>query len=212
MLEQDSLLNILHEMFDFSDELDECRRHNSAIKMRNKIDRAIEIINTSTNPIEKIKKFQTDRLLDKQNLIWSNEAVNILEELFEMLGLELDKEKRNKLKTHLREYIKQLVDDGYFKSHTNKDSITTDFEIVNANDFCKKGNCDEIVDGFADIIVFSIGAIMKLGYEPECVLKEVAKEINSRVGSIVDGKFQKDLSKKYLWYKANYKKCFKGKQ
>jgi len=54
---------------------------------------------------------------------------------------------------------------------------------------------------------------MKLGYEPECVLNEVAKEINSRVGSIIDGKFIKDKSPeaRAKWYKADYEKCKKDK-
>ncbi len=46
---------------------------------------------------------------------------------------------------------------------------------------------------------------MKLGYEPELVLKEVAKEIHSRTGTIVDGKWMKN--KNVETYKANFKVC-----
>jgi predicted HAD superfamily Cof-like phosphohydrolase len=75
-------------------------------------------------------------------------------------------------------------------------------------------NKDAPVDGFADIIVFSVGAIIKMGYEPKCVLAETLKEINSRTGKIIDGKFIKDTSEeaKKRWYKADHSKCImKGK-
>ena len=68
----------------------------------------------------------------------------------------------------------------------------------------------ETIDALADIIVVTIGAMYKLGYEPECVISEVLKEINSRVGEIdSNGKFQKDKSPeaKANWYKASYEQC-----
>lgn len=51
---------------------------------------------------------------------------------------------------------------------------------------------EKAVDAFADIIVFATGAIAKLGYHPDKVMDEVYKEINSRSGKLVDGKFVKD--------------------
>jgi len=138
-------------------------------------------------PIEEIKRFQRERLLDKQEYNYANEFVNILEELMESIGIEVTKDKRQLIMQDFIEFIFNIEK----KYNLNK----------------KEPTKEDKVDAFADIITFSIGAIMKLGYEPECVLAEVAKEINSRVGSIVDGKFQKDLSKKHLWYKANYERC-----
>ena len=68
---------------------------------------------------------------------------------------------------------------------------------------------DNVVDAYSDVIVFAVGALMKLGYDPEKALLETAKEINSRVGEMVDGKFEKDLSPeaKTNWYKADYSKA-----
>ena len=68
---------------------------------------------------------------------------------------------------------------------------------------------NEKVDAYCDIVVFAIGAILKLGYVPELALLETAKEINSRVGSMVNGKFEKDLSEeaKANCYKAKYDEC-----
>jgi predicted HAD superfamily Cof-like phosphohydrolase len=131
------------------------------------------------NPIKEIKRFQKDRLLDKQDFIHKVEVMHILEELLETIGYE-------------SLYARQKAEDIYEKYFR--------FEPRE-----KK----ELVDAYADIIVFAIGSIMKLGYEPECVLNEVAKEINSRVGSIIDGKFVKDTSEeaKKNWYKANYDRC-----
>ena len=70
-------------------------------------------------------------------------------------------------------------------------------------------NVDEQIDALADIAVFALGDIMKLGYNPEKVLLEVAKEINSREGTFIDGKFQKDKSPEAQakWYKADFSGC-----
>lgn len=62
-----------------------------------------------------------------------------------------------------------------------------------------------IVDAWADIIVFATGAIAKLGYDPKEVMDEVYKEISSRTGTFVDGKFVKDPTAKI--YKAELAKC-----
>ena len=53
-------------------------------------------------------------------------------------------------------------------------------------------NPDQIIDALADIIVFATGAMAKLDYDPSAVMNEVHKEINSRTGSLIDGKFVKD--------------------
>ena len=49
-----------------------------------------------------------------------------------------------------------------------------------------------MVDAFCDIQVFAGGEVGKLGYNNEVAMGEVAKEINSRTGSIIDGKFVKN--------------------
>jgi len=42
-------------------------------------------------------------------------------------------------------------------------------------------NIEETVDGLADIIVVCAGALTKLGYNPELVLKQTVKHIKSRL-------------------------------
>lgn len=64
---------------------------------------------------------------------------------------------------------------------------------------------EKIVDAWADIIVFASGAIAKLGYEPSKVMDEVYKEINSRTGKMVEGKFIKD--KDAVLYQADFTGC-----
>jgi len=64
---------------------------------------------------------------------------------------------------------------------------------------------EDIVDSFADIIVFAVGAIAKLGFDPDKVMKEVQKELDDRTGSMIDGKFVKD--KKENPVKADFSKC-----
>ena len=66
-----------------------------------------------------------------------------------------------------------------------------------------------MVDAFGDIIVFCTGAIYKLGYDTDKVMKEVLKEIESRKGEVKDGKFEKFKTPeaKAKWYKADFTKC-----
>lgn len=64
---------------------------------------------------------------------------------------------------------------------------------------------EQIVDAFADMIVYSVGAIGKLGYDPDKVMDEVYKEIASRTGKIIDEKFVKDVDATV--YKADLSKC-----
>lgn len=68
---------------------------------------------------------------------------------------------------------------------------------------------ERIVDGAADVKVFATGLIRKINYDPDVVMDEVIKEIESRVGSIQDGKFVKDRSPEAVanWYKADFSKA-----
>lgn len=138
-------------------------------------------------------KFQKDRKLDEQTYDVSNESSNIFEELLESHGLDVPKENRPALKSELNSFINGLVNLGI----ANK--LDTPFGEY------------EQVDAYCDIITFAIGAIMKLHHVPDKAIKECGLEINSRVGSMVDGKFEKDLSDeaKANWYNADYSKSKK---
>jgi len=64
---------------------------------------------------------------------------------------------------------------------------------------------EQIVDAYADIIVFATGAMAKLGYDPSKVMEEVYKEIHSRTGEMVEGKFVKNPEAKV--YQADFTDC-----
>ena len=66
---------------------------------------------------------------------------------------------------------------------------------------------EDIIDAFADIIIYATGVISKMGYNPDIVMDEVLKEINSRTGTLVDGKFIKDIN--VITYKADFNKARK---
>ena len=134
-------------------------------------------------------KYQTDRGLDKRKYSWHTESANILEEMFEANGYDIPKQER----PWLLDTVKFLRT----KASTNP--------LIS----WKPATKDMMVDAFADIIVFAVGAILKLGYDPKKVLVEVGKEINSREGEIINGKFEKYLDDEHVakWYKANYKSC-----
>ena len=144
------------------------------------------------NIFKRIEKWNKDRLLDKQEFNSGNEIVNIAEELFESLGYDIPKRKRRYLRMMVLGYMKEIADE-----------LNVDY---------KKPTKQDIIDAYCDIIVFATGALLKLGVDPECAMEETLKEIESRTGSIIDGKFQKDTSEeaKSKWYKADYDKCIKG--
>lgn len=112
----------------------------------------------------------------------------------------------NKKFNHQREV--SFIVEELLESTGNHDSITArDKAEEIAGDIVTPDYFDEekIVDAFADIIVFSTGVIAKLGYNPDSVMNEVYKEINSRTGTMIDGKFVKDPeATKYI---ADFTNC-----
>lgn len=134
--------------------------------------------------LKEIERFQTDRGLDKKEYSPFNEHANIVEELLESIGIDTPKKDRKQLAANFADFI--------VLNSVDKPMIPTTKE--------------DRVDAYCDIVVFAIGAILKLGFDPETALIEVGKEINSREGSMIDGKFEKDLSdaSKAKWYKADY--------
>lgn len=112
----------------------------------------------------------------------------------------------NKEFNHQREV--SFIVEELLESTGNHDSITARNKAEEiAGDIVTPDYFDEkkIVDAFADIIVFSTGVIAKLGYNPDSVMDEVYKEINSRTGTMIDGKFVKDPeATKYI---ADFTNC-----
>lgn len=136
-------------------------------------------------------KFQTDRGLHQRPFNSFNENINIAEELLESVGLDVPKDNRQQLAVIWHDFMQSAI--------SNKVAVIVDTPQIDY----------DIVDAYCDVIVFAVGAIMKLGYDPEKALLETAKEINSRVGEMKDGKFEKDLSPEARanWYKADYLKA-----
>lgn len=137
--------------------------------------------------IVEIKRFQTDRGLHLKEYNPINEHANIVEELLESLGFDVPKENRKTLLNKWREFAAYLVKEGVAVEMEDHDD-------------------DSEVDAYCDTVVFAVGAIMKLGYDPEAALLEASKVINSRVGNMIDGKFEKDLSPEAQanWHTADY--------
>ena len=143
--------------------------------------------------LNKLAVFQTDRDLHKQTFEPMNEATNIVEEVLESLLYDVPREQRANLKEEFIEFIMLLEKKGIVSSVARNGVTDEHREHLR-------------VDSYFDMMTFSVGALMKLGYNPIGVVDEGSKEINSRVGSIIDGKFQKDLSHEAVadWYDANY--------
>ena len=72
-----------------------------------------------------------------------------------------------------------------------------------------KPSNDQVIDAAWDIIVFATGLISKFWYDPDLVMEEVLKEIESRKWKVIWWKFTKDKSDeaKKLWYKADFSKA-----
>jgi hypothetical protein len=141
------------------------------------------------NAIKEVEKFAKDRLIDKMDYDALNYATNIIEELFEGNFIKIPKDRRAELKERARAFF-----------------ITTiEGMELEPEDYTEEEKEYETLDYLLDIVVFSLTEAMKLGYKPECALLETAKEINSRTGRIISGKFIKDENVKT--YKADYSKC-----
>ncbi len=133
--------------------------------------------------IAQIANWQKERGLDTQEFNLQTELTNIVEEIFEMFD---HPEARQRAGSDVENLIL------YMQMH--------------GNEIAKK---EQLADAFTDIIVFSVGALLKLGYCPECVMDEVIKEINSRTGKMIDGKWVKDTSEeaRAKWHEADFKRC-----
>ena len=136
-------------------------------------------IKVEMNPIDSIRLFNIGNHLLEQDFDIRVEVTNFIEEIYELTGLE-SSEAREKAK-----------------------------KFVATLNFPKDISDDIIIDSFGDMSVFASGAILKKGYDPIKVLREIAKEINSRKGEIIEGKFTKCKTEecKSKWYKANFNKC-----
>jgi hypothetical protein len=99
--------------------------------------------------------------------------------------------------------VEELLEStGHYDSVTARGKATTLAEdIVGTPD----SSPEQVVDAFADIIVFATGAMAKLGYDPSKVMDEVYKEINSRTGEMLDGKFIKNPDA--VLYQADFTSC-----
>lgn len=76
------------------------------------------------------------------------------------------------------------------------------------SEFLRSNNTDDRIDAMADIIVFAVGYIAKLGLNPELVIDECLKHIESRKGYFDDsqGKFIKTTPKEDM-YQPVYSMC-----
>jgi hypothetical protein len=77
------------------------------------------------------------------------------------------------------------------------------------SEFLRANEEEDRIDAMADIIVFAVGYIAKLGLSPELVLNECLKHIESRKGYFDEdeGKFIKTTPKEDM-YQPMYWECY----
>ena len=136
-------------------------------------------------------RFQTDRGLDKKEYNIDNEMQLVMEELLEAKG------------------VKDKKDKEYSKAMVKALSVLVESVRLYEPDFYVEPNEHDEIDAFADAMEFLSGAILKRGYNPIIVLDEMTKQINSRTGKFIDGKFEKDRSieAKAREYQADFTKA-----
>lgn len=140
------------------------------------------------NILERIVNWQKSRGLIKnpKNFNVNVESLNLLEEIIE-LNYNLKSKQAREIAILLEEVI--------------QDKLKYDHEIFDPNT-----SDNQKIDALCDLIVYATGAIRKLGYNPKHAMDETLKEIESRQGKIIKGKFEKNESPEAQakWYKANY--------
>lgn len=155
-------------------------------------------MNNELRGVDSIKHFITKNKLDKIGFNPITYATNIIEELLELLT-ELESSDAKK--------IAETIIDNWVKEYNIDTNKIDDYKAV---------------DSIGDIIVFSIGGLLKKQYDPNCVLTEIGKEINSRKqdpkqakdwkenGVPLGAKWLKDLNQpEKEKYKADFKNCSK---
>ena len=136
-------------------------------------------------------RFQTDRGLDKKEYNIDKEMQLVMEELLEAKGI-----KDDEFKTYSKLMVRRL---------NNVVALVISEEPER---YVKPSEHDE-VDAFCDAMEFLSGALLKRGYNPIIALEEMGKQINSRTGTFIDGKFEKDRSPeaKAKEYQADFNKA-----
>lgn len=149
-----------------------------------KLDELGEAIKNSSCAVDRVANWQEERGLSKIDFNRKDEFTNLLEEIFEAMGYkkEGDKDIPRNMASH-------YVDAWLMHVRSPDDEI--------------------IVDGLFYLIVYSIGAMMKLGYSPSIVFQEGLKEIDSRGGRFDHsaGKWVKEVTGNE--YKADFRKAKK---
>lgn len=138
------------------------------------------------NIFENLEKFRKDRGLDKKEFDLETYLRKDFEEMFELMGFE-----REFCKKTAELKAKNMME---FWTKAKLGGMTPDYSPFNR------------LDALGDRIVYAVEAIEQHNYDAELVLDEVQKEINSRDGEIINGKFEKYLTPEAeeKWYKANF--------
>lgn len=119
------------------------------------------------------------------------------------------------LETYLRKDLEEMFElMGYPESFCKAQGKNLAIDLLEARDGFKGPLNDSKhyrVDAIGDRIVFAVEAIEQLGYNAEIAMDEIQKEINSRDGEIINGKFEKFKTPEAMskWYKANFDKAVK---
>lgn len=143
--------------------------------------------------LEQLVEFNTVRELDKQEFNLKVASMNILEELLEAHGVHDNKDRD--LAKFMYMHLSEIKDDAPMME---REGVT----------YAKPTVIDQI-NAFNDIQVFAFGEPLKMGYSPILCLEESTREISTRVGEVINGKFVKDTSDeaKANWYTPDYSKA-----
>ena len=122
--------------------------------------------------------------------------------------------KGNKMnKTGLELLIDWAEERGFVSQSPSKEGLCTNVveELGEFIEAYKQNDEHEKVDALSDIMVFCSTELTKMGYNPEKVIKETYREIQSRQGSwnSEGTKWVKDETPeaKAKWIKSDYSKC-----
>lgn len=113
--------------------------------------------------------------------------------------------------TEIFDRLKTWREDRNIHLNEYNKTIHSGFIAEELTELIKSNTTHDEMDAFCDLIVFSINAIESAGYDAEVCMGEVLTEIESRQGSIVNGKFEKyrDEDHTNLWYKADFDKAIR---
>ena len=141
-------------------------------------------------------KLDNDQIDYLKEMIMADDRMLQNDVIFEVVRWNIDRNLNNfNAEKEIGFIVEELLETTKFyqnpeNKQDKKDAVK--YFVNKLIDFEDLGEEHDIADAFGDIVVFAIGAIFKLGYNPHEVLRRITIANRQKGKTLVDGKIVKD--------------------